>query len=236
VNGVHDLGGTDGLGRVEVPDSEPVFRADWEKAAFAMFSMCFRAGYFGVDEFRYGIEQMHPAVYLLSPYYEHWLHTVEHYGQAKGLLSPEDLEELDRRTQYYLEHPDEPLPQRDDSELVAFVEAVVPAGAPAGRESDKAPKFKVGDTVTVRADSPIGHTRRARYIRGRTGEIVLAHGTFIYPDSAGNGGGDAPEHVYTVKFSNAELWGPETAEPNGVVYFDVWEPYIVPAHTTGAAA
>ena len=69
-------------------------------------------------------------MYLLSPYYEHWLHTVEHYGKAKGLLSPEDLEELDRRTQYYLEHPDEPLPQRDDYELVAFVEAVVPPGAP----------------------------------------------------------------------------------------------------------
>jgi nitrile hydratase len=176
---------------------------------------------------------MHPAVYLLSPYYEHWIHTVEHYGKAKGLL---DLDEVDRRTQYYLEHPDAPLPQREDPDLVAFIEAVVPAGAPAKRESDKAPQFKVGDTVTVRADSPIGHTRRARYIRGRTGEIVLAHGTFIYPDSAGNGGGDAPQHVYTVKFTNTELWGPDTAEPNGVVYFDVWEPYIVPAHTTGAAA
>ena len=138
---------------------------------------------------------------------------------------------LDRRTQYYLEHPDAPLPQREDPDLVAFVEAVVPAGAPAKRESGKAARFTVGDTVTVRADSPIGHTRRARYIRGRTGEIVLAHGTFIYPDSAGNGGGDAPEHVYTVKFTNTELWGPDTAEPNGVVYFDVWEPYIVPAHT-----
>jgi Nitrile hydratase beta subunit. len=123
-------------------------------------------GFFGVDEFRYGIEQMHPAVYLLSPYYEHWIHTVEHYGKAKGLL---DLDEVDRRTQYYLEHPDAPLPQREDPDLVAFVEAVVPAGAPAKRESDKAPQFKVGDTVTVRADSPAGHTRRARYIRGRTG-------------------------------------------------------------------
>ena len=108
MNGVHDLGGTDGLGPVVVPDREPVFTAEWEKAAFAMFSMCFRAGFFGVDEFRYGIEQMHPAVYLLSPYYEHWIHTVEHYGKAKGLL---DLDEVDRRTQYYLEHPDAPLPQ-----------------------------------------------------------------------------------------------------------------------------
>jgi len=119
---------------------------------------------------------------------------------------------------------------------VAFVEAVVPAGAPAGRESPKAPRFKVGDTVTVRADSPAGHTRRARYIRGRTGQIVLAHGTFIYPDSAGNGGGDAPEHVYTVKFTSEELWGPDTADPNAVVYFDAWEPYIVPTSATGPAA
>jgi hypothetical protein len=29
MNGVHDLGGTDGLGRVEVPDREPVFAAEW---------------------------------------------------------------------------------------------------------------------------------------------------------------------------------------------------------------
>ena len=115
MNGVHDLGGTDGLGPVVVPDREPVFTAEWEKAAFAMFSMCFRAGFFGVDEFRYGIEQMHPAVYLLSPYYENWIHTVEHYGQAKGVL---DLDEVDRRTQYYLEHPDAPLPQREDPDLV----------------------------------------------------------------------------------------------------------------------
>ena len=61
MNGVHDLGGTDGLGPVPVPASEPLFRADWEKAAFGMFSMPFRAGFFGVDAFRFGIEQMHPT-------------------------------------------------------------------------------------------------------------------------------------------------------------------------------
>ena len=53
---------------------------------------------------------------------------------------------------------------------------------------------------------------------------------------AGNGGEDAPEHVYTVKFTNEELWGAEAAEPNGVVYFDVWEPYIVPATSQENAA
>jgi nitrile hydratase beta subunit len=234
MNGVHDLGGTDGLGPVEVPENEPVFRAEWEKAAFAMFSMCFRAGFFGVDEFRSGIEQMHPGIYLLGPYYEHWIHAVEHHGKQKNML---DLDELDRRTQYYLDNPDAPLPPGEDPDLVAFVEAVVPAGAPAQRETEKPARFKVGDKVTVNADSPYGHTRRARYIRGRTGEIVLAHGSFIYPDAAGNGLGEAPEHVYTVKFTNEELWGPDVAEPNGVVYFDVWDPYVeLATTTTGAAA
>ena len=58
----------------------------------------------------------------------------------------------------------------------------------------------------------------------------------IYPDAAGNGRGEAPEHVYTVLFTNSELWGDEAAEPNGSVTFDVWEPYIVPAAAQESAA
>ncbi|WP_214366680.1 nitrile hydratase subunit beta [Pseudonocardia sp. H11422] len=233
MNGVHDLGGTDGLGPVVVPENEPVFRAEWEKAAFALFATNFRAGLFNVDMFRFGIEQMHPAVYLLSPYYEHWLHTAEHYATKAGVI---DEAELEAKTQYYLEHPDEPLPDRKDAELLAFVDAAVKHGAPARRESDAPARYALGDTVTVTQDSPHGHTRKARYIRGRTGVVTHAHGTFIYPDSAGNGGEDDPQHVYTVKFTNSELWGAEAAEPNGVVYFDVWEPYITPAKDKGAAA
>ena len=67
MNGVHDLGGTDGLGPVAVEENEPVWHAEWEKAAFGMFPPDFRAGFFSVDMFRYGIEQMHPAEYLSSP-------------------------------------------------------------------------------------------------------------------------------------------------------------------------
>jgi hypothetical protein len=61
MNGVHDLGGTDGLGPVVVEKDEPVWHADWEKAAFTMFPTNFAKGYFGVDAFRFGIEQMAPA-------------------------------------------------------------------------------------------------------------------------------------------------------------------------------
>ncbi|MHA6626329.1 nitrile hydratase subunit beta [Pseudonocardia sichuanensis] len=226
MNGVFDLGGTDGLGPVVTEENEPVFRAEWEKAAFAMFAPSFRAGLFGVDQFRHGIEKMDPAEYLLSNYYEHWAHAVEHYAEKAGLIDPAELEE---RIRYYRENPDAPLPDRKDPELMEFIEVAVTHGAPANRESDKVARFEVGDRVTIKADSPPGHTRRARYIRGRTGEITHAHGTFIYPDSAGNGHGDAPEHLYTVRFTSAELWGPEMADPNGFSYFDVWEPYLISA-------
>lgn len=230
MNGVFDLGGTDGLGPVVIDKDEPVFRAEWEKAAFAMFASSFRAGLFGVDEFRHGIEKMDPAEYLLSNYYEHWVHTVEHYAEQKGMIDPA---ELDERTQYYLENPDAPLPEREDPELLEFVDAAVKGGAPALRESDKTAAFKVGDVVTIADDAPYGHTRRARYVRGRTGEITGAHGTYIYPDSAGNGLGDAPEHLYTVRFTARELWGEDVADPSGVVYFDVWEPYLTLAENQG---
>jgi nitrile hydratase subunit beta len=228
MNGIHDLGGRDGIGAINPTESEPVWKAEWEKHAHTFFPLAFKAGFFGVDSFRYGMEQMDPVEYLSSPYYEHWLHSVTHHGVRKGLLDPEEIE---KRTQYYLEHPDAPLPEdRDpDGELVAFIEAVIPAGAPAGRDTGKVAKFAVGDRVTVVADAPHGHTRKANYIRGKTGVIELAHGEMIYPDTAGNDLGEAPEHVYTVRFTNEELWGAGAAEPNGSVTFDVWEPYIVPA-------
>ena len=65
--------------------------------------------------------------------------------------------------------------------------------------------------------------------------ISAAHGTYLYPDTAGNGLGDCPEHLYTVRFDATELWGAEYADPNGVNYFDVWEPYLSPVPATQGA-
>jgi nitrile hydratase len=146
------------------------------------------------------------------------------------------MTELDRRTEYYLANPEASLPSHeDDPELLTFVNAVVFAGATAKRESAEAARFKVGDRVRVDRSAPRGHTRRARYIRGAVGEIVLAHGAFIYPDSAGNGLGEQPQHVYTLRFTGEELWGADHAEPNESVYFDVWDPYLHLAGSTEGA-
>jgi len=226
VNGVHDLGGTDGLGPVAPEQNEPVWHSEWEKAAFALFPTNFVKGYFNLDQFRSGIEQMHPVEYLSSGYYEHWVHSVEHYVTKAGVIDPT---ELDERTRYYLDHPDEAMPERNDADLVTLMETVVKHGGSARRETSAAPRYAVGDRVRVADDHPYSHTRRARYIRGKTGTVERVQGAFIYPDSAGNGGGEDPQEVYTVRFDAADLWGRDVAEANSSVYFDAWEPYLQPA-------
>lgn len=225
MNGVHDMGGFDGHGAVDVEENEPVWHADWEKAVFTMFPALFVKGFFNLDEFRHAIEQIPPAEYLGSSYYEHWLHSVIHHGVEKGNI---DADELAERTRYYLDNPDAPLPGKQDGELVGLIEGVIAAGGTARRDSDAAPRFAVGDRVLVADDHPFGHTRRARYIRGKTGVIDRSYDAYIYPDSAGNGGAEDPQRVYSVRFDARELWGAEHAEPNASVYFDVWEPYLQP--------
>jgi nitrile hydratase subunit beta len=223
MNGVHDLGGTDGVGAVVYEVDEPVWHAEWEKAAFSMFFAGFLNGYFNLDQFRSGIEQMPAAEYLSSHYYEHWLHTVESNGVRAGAIDPD---ELDRLTQHYLDNPDAPLPDKANEQVQPTFEAVIKSGGSAKRESSAATVFSKGEKVRIADDHPFGHTRRARYIRGKQGVIDRVHDAYIYPDSAGNGLGEDPQRVYTVRFSCADLWGPETGDANGSVYFDVWEPYL----------
>lgn len=231
MNGVFDLGGTDGLGRIGPTPAEPPFHHDWEKAAFTMQLGCFRGGWFSIDSFRHGIELMDPVVYLSSPYYEHWLHSFEHHGITKGHL---DRAELDRRAQYYLDNPDAPLPAHEpDPELLEFVSAVVSAGAPADRPTDKPIRFQVGDLVRVRSVAPFGHTRMARYVRGKVATVVAHRGSFVFPDASGNERGEDPQHLYTIQFDAAELWGEEHADVNTSTTFDAWDPYIEPVSEHG---
>ncbi|WP_064444891.1 nitrile hydratase subunit beta [Rhodococcus sp. YH3-3] len=223
MNGLFDLGGVDGLGPINASKQEPAFHAEWEKVVLTLFPALFRAGWFGLDSFRHGIETMDPVVYLTSPYYEHWLHTFETHGQRNGEL---DMDELDRRTAHFLAHPDAPLPEHaSNKELVDFIDAASAGGVPPQRPTDNPIRFAVGDKVRLSHDAPRGHTRLARYVRGKVGTVSVHRGAFVYPDAAGNGLGDDPQHVYTILFDSAELWG-EQAEPNTTTTFDVWDPYI----------
>jgi nitrile hydratase len=84
VNGVHDMGGTHGHGRVVVEKNEPVFHEPWEGRVRGMVSGLLRAGLFNLDEFRHAQERLPPDEYLRSSYYARWLAALELLLREKG--------------------------------------------------------------------------------------------------------------------------------------------------------
>jgi nitrile hydratase len=220
MNGVHDMGGMHGFGPVLREENEPLFHADWEARVVAMNRLSQKQGFFNIDEFRYGIEQIDPAHYLRSTYYERWLATVEYNLVQKGLLTDDELDSrteiLRQQPENALLHPEHGSPSPSLPEP-AFKSPVTPIE----------PRFAVGDPVTVNNSHPTGHTRVPRYTRGKHGVIHQVHGPAIFPDTHAHGRGENPRNVYSVRFGARELWG-DSAEPNQTLSIDLWESYLEP--------
>jgi len=214
------MGGMHGFGPVEPEVDEPLFHAEWEARVRAMmYATVGRV--FNLDEFRYGIEQMPPADYLRSSYFERWLATVEYNLIEKGVLTGA---ELDARTALLHEQPDADLSSSGSVEN-PWQTAEDMAGPPV---HEITPRFAVGDAVVTLNQHPTGHTRLPRYTRGKRGVIHLVHGPEVFADTNAHGLGRNPQVVYSVRFAARELWG-DAAEPDGTLNIDLWESYLEPA-------
>ena len=91
MNGAHDMGGMDGFGPINPEPNEPVFHGEWEKRVFAMTVATGFLGHWNIDMGRQAREQVDPAEYLRSSYYEKWLHGLETLLVEKGLITAEEL-------------------------------------------------------------------------------------------------------------------------------------------------
>ncbi len=87
MDGVHDLGGMHGFGPVPIEADEPLFHEPWEGRVWQMLGTAM--AHTTIDHFRHTIEQMPPAEYLASSYYERWLWALEHLAAEQGLLDTE---------------------------------------------------------------------------------------------------------------------------------------------------
>jgi nitrile hydratase len=226
VNGIHDMGGMHGFGRVQRETNEPVFHAEWEGRVFGLSGACRAQQLFNIDESRHGIERMAPVDYLASSYYERWLERTVLLLVEKGVITREELE---RRMARLTSGPD-PAPPHADPDLLARIARHMKART-RYRQPGPAPRFAEGDQVVTRHDAPVGHTRLPRYARGKRGVIHLVHGSFIFPDTNAHGEGEQPHPLYSVRFDAAELWG-DSAERRAPVHLDLWERYLEP--TTGS--
>jgi nitrile hydratase len=223
VNGAHDLGGMHGFGPVEIEPDEPVFHHEWERRAFAITLAAGFLGKWNIDQSRFAREQMPPAEYLATTYYEHWLFGLEKLLDAHGLVPGGELEGR-------LQDPAAPAaPVTGERPLAARdVEAALRTSRASKSDEDVVPRHKVGDRVRTVNINPLGHTRLPRYARGKQGVVTLDHGVWVFPDAAGNGLGKKPQHCYSVRFTARELWG-EDAPSRDTVRIDLWDDHLVPA-------
>ena len=72
MDGVHDMGGMDGFGKVEPEQNEPVFHEPWEGRVLAMARSIGYAGAYSADHARFAQERLPPTTYLTASYYQRW--------------------------------------------------------------------------------------------------------------------------------------------------------------------
>jgi nitrile hydratase len=222
VNGAHDLGGMHGFGPVVAERNEPVFHAEWERRAFGLTLAMGAWRRWNLDMSRSEREQMPPAEYLATSYYEHWLFGLERLLVEHGFASPEEMDRVRRGEPVPV---NEPAAVQDGALRSDGVPRMLRNRRAARLDDLVAPKFRVDQVVLARNIHPPGHTRVPRYVRGRRGVVAIDHGVFIFPDTHAAGEGTRPQHVYSVRFAARELWGAD-APARDSVYVDLWDDYL----------
>ncbi len=223
MDGVHDMGGMHGFGKVEPEENEPVFHAAWEARCLALNRAMGAIGAWTIDEERAGIEELPPEVYLSRSYYGKWALRLENLVVKLGLAGADEI------AAGHALRPGKPLKRKLG---VADVPGTLTRGS-FGRPAQAPARFKVGDRVRTKNIHPLTHTRLPRYARGKRGVIEAVRGCHVFPDSVAIGAGENPQWLYTVLFEGRELWG-EDADPTLKVSIEAFEPYLEMAAVTPA--
>jgi nitrile hydratase len=216
VNGIHDMGGRHGMGAIPYEKNEPVFHEPWEGRVYALNRAMRAHGKWTLDIDRHALELFPPEEYLRLSYYERWLKRLETQIIKYGIATSEELES-----------------GKAASGSARVTPALTMAGAarfgvrniPSPIDPAVRPLFKVGQKVRAKIVHPTGHTRLPLYARGKNGIIMRDHGVYLFPDTAAHGQGDKRQHVYSVRFTARELWGPQ-APPRDSVHLDMWDDYL----------
>src|SRR6187455_871480 len=201
MDGIHDMGGRQGFGRVRYTENAQAFHDKWEVRANALYAFAVRCGIFNMDEYRHAIERMEPRHYLSASYYERSLTSLATLCVEKGIVPLAELEERAGGT----------------------FRIAQPAAAGRGNVASRT-SFVPGDRVRVRDDHVAGHVRMPAYIRGRTGVVVGVSPAYPFPDAHAHGIDAEDEPTYDVRFNAEELW-PNSADP-AQVHVGVFESYL----------
>jgi nitrile hydratase subunit beta len=218
MDGIHDMGGMHGFGKVEPESNEPVFHAPWEGRSLALNRAMGYTGIWTIDQTRYGIERLPPELYLSASYYKKWAIRLEKLVVEMGLADADEIA---------AGHALRPGKKLKRMLTAAEVPNTLTRGS-FSRPTNTQARFKPGDRVRTKNIHPQGHTRLPRYARDRVGVVEALRGCHVFPDTAALGRGDDPQWLYTVLFEGRELWGPDS-DPSLTVSIEAFEPYLEPA-------
>ena len=214
----HDMGGRFGDGPVTpTPEGFAPYDAPWHRKALGLTVAAGGLGAWNIDAARHAREVL-PGYARLS-YYEKWIAALADLLVARGLVTPAELAQGDAGA----------APRHDRALRAENVPALLARGSPYTRPGP-APAFRPGDRVRTRAIADNahaggGHIRLPQYAAGKTGRVIRSHGPHVFPDKNAHGLGEAPEPLYTVAFTAADLWA-KPEHPGDEVTLDLWESYL----------
>jgi nitrile hydratase len=215
MNGLHDMGGMHGFGKVVPEIDEPQFHAPWEARVLALQRAIMFTRAWNLDMFRDSQERLPPPTYLSVSYYHRWLLATTQSALEQGLVNADELA-ASRALR-----PGKPVERTmtPGDAKTAFVRGQFERRAPRGA------RFKTGDKVRTRNLHSSTHTRLPRYARDKEGVVEAVLGCQVFPDATATGKGEDPQWLYTVVFAGRELWG-QAADPSLSVSIDAFEPYL----------
>jgi nitrile hydratase subunit beta len=244
----HYIGGLENLGPVDF-FGKKVFMAEWEKRIFGIHTVMMAESIHldkALPEYpiaqvpttfketwtwaslRTGAEGMQPFEYFKYRYYEKWLMGISQFFVDSGYIAAEELATL---AEHYRANPNAPLPERPDPALKDQVVRYLYHGDSGLRTPVAPARFRVGDTVTVADPEAADHTRLPGFLRNKKGTVTEVYpGAFEYFVSTGPDGLAGPQHVYGVSFNASDIWGTDKSEPHTVIYADLFDVYLMPAH------
>jgi nitrile hydratase beta subunit len=201
LDGVHDLGGKQGFGKINYkPGSNQPHNETWEPRVRALSGLSVHQKIYNMDEYRHAIERMDPRHYLSAPYYERVLTSVATLYVEKGIVTADELDEL-AGGKFPLSHSIGP-----------------------GRQNAPLQKFLIGETVRVKNEFISGHVRMPGYIRGKQGVVVHETPPYPFPDASAHNMQVTDEPTYDVRFSTRDLW-PDSAD-EAFVHVGVFQSYL----------
>ena len=221
MDGIHDMGGMHGFGKVEPEQDEPVFHAPWEgrclalnRAMGAIGAWTHRRGPRRHRELAAGclfgelvLRQMGAAVWKT-------------WSSPAALPAPTKLPPATR-----CDHGNRLDAQTHSGRRAAHADArLFRSPAASGRRASSS-ATACARKISIRQT----HTRLPRYARGHVGVIEAIRGCHVFPDSRSRTArGENPQWLYTVLFDGRELWG-EAGDPTLKVSIEAFEPYLDPA-------